>query len=437
MKYINSISIFFVIAVYILTCNIQDNYAQTAQEYYEQGLELKKQCQFDAAFIAFQKAVAKNRKFAEAYYELAVLYQSRKTITSLVQAEEAILAAKKYGSDDLKYLSVLAYIYEDRGMSFAAKLTWDRVLKLDPDNIAALEGKARNISGKQRNEIREVSRFPVDVLYYSGENGKTLVEFYYGIPLSMVSWEYDSTKLHSVVKHDIHIYDTERNPVAEFEEYKQLTLSHQEKYRTSSNDLYLLSRKFELEPGMYFVEIKLYNLHIGKNVRMSDYLLVEQFTNNSLQISDFLIAYSIKTDDKNKELMKKNLEKLQLYHHPAHMYIMNRPIYVYFEIYGLFAGNEFGQNYYKLEYALNPLKKETVRFPELNRFFNNVEWEESKGEQLWISSESSSIGRSDYQFIRIDHRLQEQGKYLLTLRVTDKVSGNTAEKSTPIWIFYK
>ena len=135
--------------------------------------------------------------------------------------------------------------------------------------------------------------------------------------------------------------------------------------------------------------------------------------------------------------MKKNLEKLQLYHHPAHMYIMNRPIYVYFEIYGLFAGNEFGQNYYKLEYALNPLKKETVRFQELNRFFNNVEWEESKGEQLWISSESSSIGRSDYQFIRIDHRLQEQGKYLLTLRVTDKVSGNTAEKSTPIWIFYK
>lgn len=437
MKYINRISICIVIAVYIMAGNIPNNYAQTAQDYYEQGLELKKQCQFDAALKVFQKAIVKNRKFAEAYYEMAVLYQSKKTITSLAQAEEAILAAKKYGSDDLKYLSVLAYIYEDRGMFTAAKLTWTRVLKLDPDNIAALEGKARNISGEPQKKIKEISQFPVDVLYYSGENGKTSVEFYYGIPLSMVSWEYDSTEFHSVVLHDIHIYDIERNLVADFEEYKQLTLSHQEKYRTSSNDHYLLSRRFELEPGMYFVEIKLYNLHIGKNVRMSDYLLVEQFTHNSLQISDFLIAYSIKIDDTNKQLMKKNLEKLQLYHHPAHMYLVNRPIYVYFEIYGLFISNEFGQNNYKIEYALNPLKKERVIFPKLNKFFNNMELEESKDEEIWISSESSSIGRSDYQFIRIDHHLREQGTYLVTVRVTDKVSRITTEKSTPIWIFYK
>ena len=47
MKYINSISIFFVIAVYILAGNIPYNYAQTAQKYYEQGLELKAQYRFD------------------------------------------------------------------------------------------------------------------------------------------------------------------------------------------------------------------------------------------------------------------------------------------------------------------------------------------------------------------------------------------------------
>ena len=437
MKYINSISIFFVIAVYILAGNIPYNYAQTAQKYYEQGLELKAQYRFDDALKAFKNAIRKNREFAEAYYETAVLYQSKKTTASLVQAEEAILSAKKYGSNDVKYLSVLAYIYEDREMFFSAKLTWDRVLKLDPDNTAAHEGETRHIPATRQNKIEEITQFPVDVLCYSGENGKTLVKFYYGVPLAMVSWVYDTTEFRSVVQHTIHISDMKRKTVADFKEYKQLTLPHKEKYRTSSNDQYLLSRKFELEPGMYSVEVKLYNPHIGKNIRMSDYLLVEKLSQDSLHISDFLIAYSIKTDDTNKQLMKNNLEKLQLYHHPAHMYIMNRPIYVYFEIYGFFAGNEFGQNRYKLEYAIDPLKKERVSFPKLNKFFNNTEWEETKNEELWISSECSSMGRSDYQFIRIDHYLNEQGKYLFTVRVTDEVSGMSVEKSTPIWIFSK
>ena len=118
-------------------------HAQTAQEYYNQGLELKKQNQIDAAIKALEKAVEKDKKFAEAYYELALLYQSKKTPASLKRAEEAMLAAKKYGSDDVKYLSALALIYEDRNMQPVAKTTWERVQKIEPENIDAFAFFAR------------------------------------------------------------------------------------------------------------------------------------------------------------------------------------------------------------------------------------------------------------------------------------------------------
>jgi len=118
-------------------------HAQTAQEYYNQGLELKKQNQIDAAIEALKKAVEKDKKFAEAYYELALLYQSKKTPASLKRAEEAMLAAKKHGSDDVKYLSALALIYEDQNMQPVAKTTWERVQKIEPENIDAFAFFAR------------------------------------------------------------------------------------------------------------------------------------------------------------------------------------------------------------------------------------------------------------------------------------------------------
>ena len=118
-------------------------HAQTAQDYYKQGIELKKQNRIDEAIKAFQKAVEKDRKFAEAYYELALLYQSKKTPASRKLAEDALLAAKKHGSNDLKYLTALALLYEEMNMFPVAKTTWERVLKLEPENIDALAGMAR------------------------------------------------------------------------------------------------------------------------------------------------------------------------------------------------------------------------------------------------------------------------------------------------------
>jgi len=132
-------------------------HAQTAQEYYKQGIELKKQNQIDEAIEAFQKAVEKDSKFAEAYYELALAYQLKKTPAALKRAEDAILEAKKYGDDDVKYLSALALIYEDRLMFPEAKYTLERVLEIEPENIEALGGISRIHAEEAKNMRNRVS----------------------------------------------------------------------------------------------------------------------------------------------------------------------------------------------------------------------------------------------------------------------------------------
>jgi len=146
------ISIFILLS---LLCPIK-LHAQTAQDYYKQGLEFKKQNRIDEAIESFQKAVAKDRKFAEAYYELALAYKLKKTPAALKRAEDAILTAKKYGSDDVKYLTALAYINEDRYFYPVVKTTWGRVLKLDPDNLDALAGMVRFYTREAQNDKQRV-----------------------------------------------------------------------------------------------------------------------------------------------------------------------------------------------------------------------------------------------------------------------------------------
>jgi len=160
-------------------------HAQTAQEYYMHGLELKKQNQIDEAIESLKKAVEKDRKFVDAYYELALAYQLKKTPAALKRAEEAIMAAKKYGDDDVKYLSALAYIYEDMYFYPVAKSTWGRVLKIDPENTEALAGFARHYANKvdrygirlDPGEREKGPFFDINMLYYQRKYDTNLMYY--------------------------------------------------------------------------------------------------------------------------------------------------------------------------------------------------------------------------------------------------------------------
>ncbi|KPK96260.1 hypothetical protein AMJ80_01010 [bacterium SM23_31] len=273
--------------------------------------------------------------------------------------------------------------------------------------------------------------FAADAACFAGEENKTSVEIFYGIPLYMIYWEGSITKYTGEVLHIVSLYDLDGILIDEVRNTKQFLFYFFE-MKHIFRDIYTLTQKFELEPGKYNIEILLLDEQTGTKALLQDTLRVEQFTGGELSISDFLIAYNISMEDARKRLTRENA---RLYHHPAHLYLKGRPIYIYFEIYNLLAADERGMNNYTIEYAINPLKIEKVKEIPMNRLLNNTSYETPEKQELMISSEYNNFGRSDYQFFRIDHHLTEEGEYLLTIRVTDKVSETTAEKFTPIWIF--
>ncbi|MFC1554264.1 GWxTD domain-containing protein [candidate division KSB1 bacterium] len=118
-------------------------YSQTAEEYYKQGLELKKQEKYREAVDVFKKAIGKDRGFGDAYYEMGLCYQQLRTPTFLKRAEEALIDALREGDDDLKYLKALALIYEDRFFFSVAKTMWERMLDIDSMSTDALLGIAK------------------------------------------------------------------------------------------------------------------------------------------------------------------------------------------------------------------------------------------------------------------------------------------------------
>jgi len=118
-------------------------HAQSAQEYYQQGLELKKSGKIDDAIKAFDKAIGRDRKFAEAYYQKALLYKLKKTPAALMRATDALLEAMRIETTNVKYKVTLGEVFVDRTMFIDAKTMFGRALKLDPDDQAALAGLAR------------------------------------------------------------------------------------------------------------------------------------------------------------------------------------------------------------------------------------------------------------------------------------------------------
>jgi len=151
--YLSGSSKIFVIITLFLLILTSDLAAQSAREFYESGLELRNQNKIEEAIKAFRDAIFRERKFADAYYELAFTYKMQTTITSFMRGKEALLEAQKFGDDDVKYLTLLAEFNEDRYRNREALSAWNKILKEEPDNIIALAGLAR-LYEKQVNEFK-------------------------------------------------------------------------------------------------------------------------------------------------------------------------------------------------------------------------------------------------------------------------------------------
>lgn len=270
---------------------------------------------------------------------------------------------------------------------------------------------------------------PVDVVTFRGKNNKTEAVAYFGIPVNKIKWSSQGGMFSGVIKHGVYVHDKDWNKLVDnvITEYPSFPSTDLD---TSSTQLIISSNRFEIEPGSYNLSVEFTEPNSGNAGVTRDTLLVQEYNNYELQMSDILIASSINVHDALKPLSRDNL---QIYAGPQHLFYANEPLYIYYEVYNLFS--DFRR--YTMEYSFRPLDK--VLWDEIQkvRILRNLPVLPLTGDEHWVSSVFQSSGNTDYQILEIDPNIDDSGVYELIVRLTDQETGKSTMKSTVVGILEK
>jgi len=299
----------------------------------------------------------------------------------------------------------------------------------DAKTSPQIQIQSRQSTAYQRS-IKPVD-FPADIAYFPGNNGKTSVEIYFGIPLNMIYWSQDLLTFNGSVQYSTVI--TDKNNVRVFSHKNTAVIQLQLiDIEHIYKDVYTVREQTDLIPGQYTAAIEINDPKARTRGTLQQEITVESFTGDSLRISDLLVAYIITIPEPQ---WRPTRETVRIFHHPAHMFAISSPIFVYFELVNLYVNPETRKSTYKIEYAINPLKKRDIKDINLNTFFKYIDWKPIESEQVWVTLEAESFVNFDKQLLRIENQFAQPGEYLLTVKVTDTFDGTTVQRLIPLWIF--
>ncbi|MBN2009617.1 GWxTD domain-containing protein [candidate division KSB1 bacterium] len=104
-----------------------------ARQYYEQGIELQENELPDSALSAFKLALKYDRKYADAYHQIARIYMARNTVYDRFRATNQLDKAIHLDWNNVDYRFTRALLFIEKGMNGSALEEFERVVRIDPD----------------------------------------------------------------------------------------------------------------------------------------------------------------------------------------------------------------------------------------------------------------------------------------------------------------
>jgi hypothetical protein len=266
--------------------------------------------------------------------------------------------------------------------------------------------------------------FPYDYATFRGENGTTRVELYYGIPMNKVRFSEEEGKYYSSIKRGTFFHDRSWNRIVEDIQDKDMEFEVSQ-VDTASNDLAVDRLVYYVKPDTYFVALELQDYYSFNAGGYHDTVTVDKYDFSSLQLSDIQPAYCIKVIDSAAEVTQDNLN---IDPNPNRIYYLDKPLYFYCEIYNLFVDMETGNTKYAVDYSVKyageeyagPIKKFLKRILFNQKYVTGVQ-----------STHFTMYGKKpdEILFLKIDHKITEEGPYSMTVRITDTIAKKSIEKS--------
>ncbi len=296
----------------------------------------------------------------------------------------------RMASDPLETNSVLAQIAdESKEVVFTAMSTdyhtWDKNVKELP--------------------------MPFFTANFRGKDQKTQFEVYFGLPIAQLQ----NNEGQQIFEYSSGVFD---------ENWKELGIDsdnvdlNQSQVSEASN-IFIHKSEFELNAGSYHLSLYAKVKNIPKIGGWKVDADVQQFPDNSLSLSDILLAYDIHPSTAESSIFDRN-DDLTVVPNPTKIYDLTKPVFLYFEIYCLTMID--GKTNYEVENTLTLLKKKKKGLLKIFGFGG-------KKKSISIRNKREGANNSSDEFSSFDVSKLDEGDYRMTVLVTDLNSQKKVEKS--------
>ncbi|NOZ60555.1 MAG: GWxTD domain-containing protein, partial [Calditrichaeota bacterium] len=305
------------------------------------------------------------------------------------------------------------------------RLSWDnvffRMLRADPlerlaiENQMALESKKSVFLGTSTDRHAwEEKVLPLNVPFTIGSfrslGNKTRLEIDYAVSLEPLRKEFRSL---NSMKIDIGITIFDKS-------------WHQISQNKSNQSIPMSKNKFSID--LFSTDLPPDSYHISMYVKpeKGKYLggwkvtaVAEDFTKEKLSMSDIVFAEKIEAARGKNKFNRGDLFVLP---NPMRQFFRKRPMYIYFELYNLTTDSN-NQARFEIEYSVEQISGSKKKIGNLFGLLS------SGKSTISTFMEREISGKDSQEYLAIDVSHLKKGRYQLTIKVTDSLSGDIASRS--------
>ena len=261
------------------------------------------------------------------------------------------------------YLNIgdgLEFVFTDRYMSGS----WD--FPLQPNTIwHASLGMHTSLNSPSFQLMQTVSELPeyfdippgvkllefyYDAVSFRGENARSLLEVYFGIPPEQISLEnVDEQVVRMTVERTIVLADAKGDSI--YRKKDELVFEG-EVAKNQGGGLFVELASLDVPPGHYTLGVKLADRVSGRWGMYRQQVEIPTFE-DSLAVSEIEMAWNISDTSQTSQTPKFTKGELVVIPSPTRSFNLHQDANLYYEVYNLKL-NEFGQAKYRVTYTIHP-----------------------------------------------------------------------------------
>jgi GWxTD domain-containing protein len=267
-------------------------------------------------------------------------------------------------------------------------------------------------------------QLPYRVTTFRADDGRTDLYVHYGVPLTAEAVPDSSGVVDMPVRTGAFLISADRQIMAE-RRRMLYGLRGDQIEAFGATRLWTDTQALRALPGEYTISLEFETVGREAAGAQRREVVAPDYGGSGLALSDLMLAYGVEEATRSTPgYVVRN--GLSIRPAPWGVFRSDRPIFVYFEVYRLGVSN--GETSYDVEAELRPRDQGGGLAGVLRRAFGG------RRRGVGAEAESQGQGPDDAQYVVIDAAGQQPGLYLLTLRVRDRVSGRSVEKTTEVML---